>query len=132
MGSYLLTINLEYFAPCDYQSFCEKDGKVVDKYLLETRVPANPTCDSQYCLTVTSLVDPVIVSFFPTQGPSTGGTIVSVNVNNLPAFAPSDLSIEVGSGASKQIVTPEAVNQDAGSSTRSCRGACPHAVAFSV
>ena len=85
-------------------------------------MPLNSKCDAQYCLAFTSLADPEIVSLFPTQGPSTGGTIVLVRVKNLPAFAASDLSVEVGSGASKQMLTPESVLQDSGSSTRSCQG----------
>ena len=123
MGATLTEIPLSYFAPCNYQTFCETDGRIVDKYLLETRVPASAACDSQYCLQATSLTDPQIVSFFPTEGPSTGGTIVSVTVNNLPAFSTSDLTIEVGSGASKQALTPEAIAQEPGSTTKSCKGA---------
>ena len=122
MGAGIAQIPFTYFAPCNYRTFCEADGKIVDKYLLETRVPVSDACDSQYCIQATSLKDPEIVSFFPTEGPSTGGTIVSVKVNNLPAFSVSDLMITVGSGASKQSLAPETVAQDPGSSTRSCRG----------
>jgi cysteine-rich repeat protein len=122
LGNPIIAIDLSYFAPCNYQSFCEAEGKIVDKYLLDTRVPISPKCDAGYCLALTSLADPEIVSIFPTQGPSTGGTILSVIVKNLPAFAASDLSVEVGSGATKQMLAPESVIQDPGSSTRRCQG----------
>ena len=122
-GNVLLAMSLTFFAPCNYQAFCESEQKIVDKYLLETRVPASENCDIQYCLTPASLVDPYISSFYPTQGPSTGGTIVSIKVSNLPAFRTSDLSVTVGSGASRQVVPAETVTQDPGSSTRNCKGA---------
>jgi hypothetical protein len=93
-GVPVLTLSLAYFTPCDYPKFCETEGKIVDKQLLQTLVPPSATCNPNYCLDVANLVDPSIVSFFPSEGPSTGGTIVSVLARNLPAFSASDLSIE--------------------------------------
>ena len=121
-GQKRMDLSLIYFTPCKYQRFCEADGKIVDKHLLQTRVPTSKTCDPQYCVNLANVKDPTIVSFFPSEGPSTGGTIVSVRANNLPAFATSDLAIEVGSAASVVTISPESVSQAAGSSTTSSNG----------
>jgi hypothetical protein len=121
-GNPVLDFNVTYFTPCDLKEFCEARGQVVDRYLLSTRVPTTSDCGPQYCLIMANILDPQIVSFFPSEGPSTGGTIVNVKTNNLAAFTKSDLAIEVGSGASKVSLSPETVSQDAGSSTTSSRG----------
>ena len=99
-GNPVLDFNVTYFSPCNLKEFCEAQGKVVDRYLLETRVPTTSYCGPQYCLIMANILDPEIVSvsFFPSEGPSTGGTIVHVQAKNLPVFTMSDLTIEVGSG----------------------------------
>jgi len=121
-GISVLKLNLEYFAPCNFESYCETEGKIVDKHRLETQVPTSASCDPQYCLNVALLLTPSIVSFFPSEGPSTGGTLVTVTARNLPAFATSDLTIEVGTAASKQSLSPQVIRQDPSSSTTASSG----------
>ena len=121
-GNPILTLDLTYFAPCNYERFCEAAGMIVDKQMLQTLVPSSRNCEPKYCLNVANLLDPSIVSFFPSEGPSTGGTMVSVLAKNLPAFLSSDLVIEVGSAASKQSISAETVVQEPGSSTTSSSG----------
>jgi len=121
-GISVLKLNLEYFAPCNFEQFCETEGKIVNKHRLETRVPTSASCDPQYCLNVALLLTPSIVSFFPSEGPSTGGTMVTVTAKNLPAFRTSDLTIEVGTAASKQSLPPQVIRQDSGSSTTASSG----------
>ena len=121
-GVPVLVISLKYFSPCNFQRYCESEGKVVDRNLLETKVPISASCDPQYCLNIANLKDPSIVNFSPVEGPSTGGTTVTVVAKNLPAFVTSDLTIEVGSIASKISISPETVQQSPGSSTAVCSG----------
>lgn len=118
-GAPVLNLSLSYFTPCNYDRHCTTLGNIVDKYLLETIVPKRADCNTVYCLNVNDLLLPSIELVSPSMGPSTGGSLVTVVANNIPAFSTSDLTIEVGGTTSKVTTRATVVLQSPTASTKS-------------
>ena len=83
----------QYSKGCDYDSFC--GSMTVDRQ----SILASPglSCDSAVCVDPAIIPDPTILSFSPTKGFLSGGTVVEVVLQNLPAFNMQSVSVFLGS-----------------------------------
>jgi len=70
--------------------------------------PTDALCRVAYCANPKLIPDPV-VEFRPTKGPSTGGTVVTVDFQSFPGFAVSDVTASVGAGAAVVYFAPTSV-----------------------
>ena len=101
-GGGSIPLLLPYFKPCDYATFCNNKGMLMDVQRLRVDVPPDNFCNLKFCVDPLSPDFPkaAVTSVLPNEGPATGGTIVQVFFDNIPAFAPGDITIVIGSGAS--------------------------------
>jgi len=114
-------VNLEFVPPCDFATFCQ-DSRLLPnlKRILEKPSIA---CSSEFCIDPTLISDPVLVSFSPSEGPVSGGTLVNVRIRNLPAFSPDEVAVVVkDSETMTQFVSPTSLVMQAGSSLTSSLG----------
>ena len=88
---------LQYTAGCDYDTFC---GDRIPDY---RSISASPSisCQALYCIDPSAITSPVLISSTPSRGPATGGTIVTVWVQNLPAFASEDIMVSLANPSFK-------------------------------
>ena len=112
-----LTFQVEYVLPCDFDSFCDSMSMVLDSQMLLEAPTAE--CDVRYCIDV--MPDPRVVSVTPSEGLTTGGTTVVIQIENLPAVSTDDLTVQGGYGMFR--VFPQILHfaQEAGSTFRSSK-----------
>jgi len=105
-----LTLTVEYTPPCDFVLFCQKYALVFDY----KKMLSNPTltCSAEYCLNPTNIGDPVLTSFSPSSGLTSGGTMIKVNISDLPVFFVEDLSATVAFGTSSTFADIVSLVQD--------------------
>jgi hypothetical protein len=114
-----ISFALTFFAACDFVSFCANNFMVADSHQVLQSPPSDSNCDRQYCVDPTKLLDPVLISNFPSEGPATGGTIVVVRVRNLPILSIQSVLIRAGVGAQQVLTRPLSLVQDDGSNLKS-------------
>ena len=114
-ASTILWINISYFALCDLQTFCSGLGLLADPRKIADNPPGSSSCDSKYCFDPTAFQDPAVISVSPTEGPATGGTLVTIIVSKMPIVSSLDVSLQVGSGASQVLGNLLSVSQSVGS-----------------
>ena len=112
-----ITFTVSYFLPCDFVAFCAGNNMIADSKKILQNPPINSNeCDVQYCLDLAKLPDPELIALVPSQGPSSGGTQVTISVRNLPVVTPLALTVNVGSGPQQAIIRPSFFSEEAGSS----------------
>jgi len=104
----LLSLSLTYFTPCALESYCSGSGLIVDTRKVAISPPTDALCRVSQCANPKLIPDPVM-EFRPTKGPSTGGTVVTVDFQNFPGFAVADVTASVGAGAAVVYFAPTSV-----------------------
>ena len=97
-GLEIFSFPLEYFNPCAYEDFCGGMSLIADMYRITAEIPQSSLCEIKYCVDPNMLPASAVVSFAPTTGPAFGGTTLNVTLLNFPAFAKTDIAIQVGRG----------------------------------
>ena len=91
-----LVFTVTYSPPCDFQTLCaERDQMVNYKMLLDA---PKIDCDPAYCIAESAISVPKITVAKPSTGLVVGGTLVTINIMNLPAFQASDIEVIAGDG----------------------------------
>jgi hypothetical protein len=114
-----LKFSLKYFATCDFSKFCAGISMIPDAKLMLPSTSPGSDCDVQYCVDPANLPDPELISFFPSEGPASGGTSVIVIVRNLLITSKQAVLIRVDVGARQVLLRPSSIAQDPGGSLRS-------------
>lgn len=111
---------VEYVPACDFDRYCQDMGLITNfKTLVEK---PNIECSVEFCLDPSLIGVPVILEVLPSEGLKSGGTLVRVRVQNLPAFSLNDVSVNVKSSVSEQIAQVVSLSQTATSSLVSSNG----------
>ena len=102
-GKLAATSIISFFSICDYESFCGEQLLIADMKVVQDSSPTSNLCEwrpggREVCLSPDLLPAPSLVSITPTLGPASGGTLVTVAYNNLPAFHLEDVTVVAGSG----------------------------------
>ncbi len=102
-----LEFDVEYAPACaqGYAAYCELQGTsmVPDTKRLMDQPSAG--CRSELCVDSRLMLEPQLQSVSPTQGPASGGTLITVTVSNFPCFSPNNLLVAVGQGADTAFAT---------------------------
>ena len=114
-----ISFSLSFFSPCDFASFCADTSMIADPQQVLQNPPSVTNCDIQYCVDPVKLPDPILISLVPSEGPASGGTLVVLQVTNLPVLSIQSVLIGIGTGAQQVLVRPISIVQDAGSSLKS-------------
>ncbi|KAJ1490848.1 hypothetical protein T484DRAFT_1883689, partial [Baffinella frigidus] len=104
----LLTFSLTYFTPCALEDYCSGSGLIVDTRKVAMSPPTDALCRVAYCANP-KLIPDAVMEFRPTRGPSTGGTVVTVDFQSFPGFAVSDVTASAGAGAAIVYFAPTSV-----------------------
>ena len=94
-----LYFSLSYFIPCSFASFCESFSLMADTKLIIQSPPVTKACEIRYCVDANSLPSADVLDFYPSQGPASGGTTVTMTIRNFPIVALTSVEISVGYGA---------------------------------
>ena len=111
---------IEYAPPCDFDQYCADRGLISNFKLLVDKPQIG--CSILYCVDPALIGNPVVIKISPSEGLKSGGTVVKVNILNLPAFARSDVMVKVKSTTSAQIAQIRSLSQTDSSSLMSSRG----------
>ena len=108
-----LYFNLTYFSPCDFATYCSSTSLIADSLQIVQKPPSSSDCDIQYCVDLATLGDPELISYFPSEGQATGGTVVVLTVRNLPILSAQTVLISAGAGAEQVLFSPTSIIQSA-------------------
>jgi hypothetical protein len=108
----VLIFDLNYSAPCDFDSFCASQRLYPDILAIQANAPQ--ACLPKYCFSLDLIPDPVVVSVTPTKGDQRGGSVIEVLCSNFPASSVGDITIQIGDGASKLFIPATYLIQEAG------------------
>ena len=92
-GTMNFQIEVEFVPPCDLDRFCQDRQKIANFRMLQDNPRTD--CIDDYCIDVATIENPTVLEVSPTEGPRSGGTLITTIINNLPAFSASDVSIKV-------------------------------------
>lgn len=120
-GRRAASTSISFFKVCDYESFCGQSLLIADMKVVADSSPSSSNCEwrpsgREVCVSPNMLSPPSLVSAFPTFGPASGGTRVTVRYSNFPAFQLQDVSISAGSGASSVYALAETITPNRASS----------------
>ena len=114
-----LSFTFTYFSACDFATFCASSSLIADAQQVLQTPPSTTDCNAQFCVDPATLPDPELVSFYPSQGQATGGSVVLIGVRNLPILSIQAVLISVGVGAEQVLVRPSSISQNPGANLRS-------------
>ena len=112
-----LVHEITYTQPCDATSYCNSFNLIFDyKAML-----AHPSvsCSMAFCLDPSKVGDPQLTSFAPSEGLTSGGTLIRVGISDLPVFFIEDLTATVFVGAARMFVQVVDLVQSPSSSLQS-------------
>ncbi len=122
-GTVLARFALTFFSPCNFDSFCGRFQFVTDTKWLVDNPPASSDCIVEgACIDPNNLPQPTLRSISPQLGPASGGTMITITYNNLPAFAINDLVVTFGSGSLSVLASVSSITPDPGSSLTQSSG----------
>ena len=109
---------IEYVPSClpSWDAYCAAASMVPDYVAIEAHAPTS--CSLTYCFLVEALPQPVLDHLDASQGPTSGGTLVTLHYSHLPCFSASDITVSAG----LLFARVEALSVAAGSSMSSNRG----------
>ena len=102
----LLAFTLDFVEACD-DSFCEGMNLITNWKLLQDQPSVG--CSLKYCLDPNLLQPPKVLEFNPTEGSERGGTLVSVVLQDFPAFSRQDLTLKVKSSDFEDFASVETI-----------------------
>jgi cysteine-rich repeat protein len=119
-GKLAATSVVSFFSICDYESFCGEQLLTADTKVVQDSSPTSNLCEwrpggREVCLSPDLLPSPSLVSITPTLGPASGGTLVTVVYDNLPAFHLEDVTVVAGSGGGQVFGLASSVSPQDGS-----------------
>jgi cysteine-rich repeat protein len=101
----LLTFQIQVDKPCDYNMFCLSNLMITNVLRLRRAPPATSICNTYYCIFEHEVPFPVLIAVTPTEGITSGGTVVHAQLLNFVAYSLQDVTIMVQSGQSLGVVT---------------------------
>jgi cysteine-rich repeat protein len=115
----LLTFQIQVDMPCDYNMFCLSNRMIANVLRLRRAPPATSICDTYYCIFEHEVPFPVLVAVTPTEGYTSGGTVVHAQLLNFVAYSLDDVTIMVQSEQSLGVAIQLDVKDDSTSFTGS-------------
>ena len=93
-----LNFNITYIYPCSFESFCFSNSLVLNVNKILQTPPSSNVCSIDYCMDPMTVSDPELVSVFPTEGPSSGGTLVQLTLRNFPIISNQSIRVLLDAG----------------------------------
>jgi hypothetical protein len=84
------TTSFKYLKPCDYETYCENVGLIVDASWLAQSPPSTSSCSASYCMEPIVPPSPYISSVTPSTLDALGGKPVTITVRDFGS--PQDIS----------------------------------------
>ena len=74
-GTMNLQIEVEFVPPCDLDRFCQDRQKIANFRMLQDNPRTD--CIDDYCIDVATIENPTVLEVSPTEGPRSGGTLIT-------------------------------------------------------
>jgi len=105
-GQQLASFDMVFFSPCAFDDVCSAVQRTADQKWLSDNPPASAACfTDDVCVNQNNLLEPTITKVSPISAPATGGTVVTLEYQNIPAFSSNDVVITFGSGSTAVLAS---------------------------
>ena len=127
-SSEVVTFPLEFDAPCNppggggYDRFCSDESPTMIPNYWRILQQPSVGCTIDNCIDQNHIASPVVLSVSPSEGLTSGNNLVTLEIQDMPAFDAADLTVSVFGGASRIMTGVLRITQQPGSSLTSALG----------